>query len=305
MRIVSLIASATEIICALGFQDNLVGRSHECDFPAGIESLPALSSPKIDVHGASAEIDQRVKDIVRQGLSVYDVDADLLKALKPDVIVTQDQCEVCAVSLSDVEAAVSDWTGGRPRVVSLKPESMHDVWQDIRKVGDALRARERAEALVLDIQQEMEEISAECEGLVPPLVVACIEWIDPLMAAGNWVPEMVHLLHARCAFGAPGAHSGYITWEDIKKKDPNVIIAMPCGFDVERTLQDMPVLSGKPEWGDLKAVRHGRVYVTDGSQYFNRPGPRLRESLQMMAEMCYPGRFNYGFEGKGWRKVDS
>ncbi|MCB9721105.1 MAG: cobalamin-binding protein [Candidatus Omnitrophica bacterium] len=303
MRIVSLIASATEIICALGFQDNLVGRSHECDYPAGIENLPALSAPKIDVHGASAEIDRRVKDVVREGLSVYDVDADLLKALKPDVIVTQDQCEVCAVSLHDVEEAVAEWTGSRPVIVSLKPESMHDVWQDIRRVSDALRCRERAEALILEIQKEMEEISAECEGLVPPLNVACIEWVDPLMAAGNWVPEMVHLLHARCSFGAPGEHSKYITWEDIVKKDPNVIITMPCGFDVARTLQDIPILSGKPEWSDLKAVRHGRVYVTDGNQYFNRPGPRLRESLQMMAEMCYPGRFSFGFEGKGWQKL--
>ncbi len=302
MRIVSLIASATEIVCALGCRDQLVGRSHECDYPADVESLPALSSPKIDVHAASAEIDRQVKDVVSKGLSVYNVDADLLKALKPDVIITQDQCEVCAVSLKDVEAAVCEWTGGRPVIVSLRPESMHDVWQDIRRVADALRCRPRAEALILSIQQEMEEISAECEGLVPPLNVACIEWIDPLMAAGNWVPEMVHLLHARCSFGAPGTHSPYMTWEELREKDPNVIITMPCGFDIDRTLQDMSALSSRPDWKDLKAVRHERVYVTDGNQYFNRPGPRLRESLQMMAEMCYPGRFNYGFEGEGWRK---
>ena len=303
MRIVSLIASATEIICALGCQQHLVGRSHECDFPADIEHLPALSSPKIDVHAGSAEIDRQVKDVVSKGLSVYNVDADLLKALKPDVIVTQDQCEVCAVSLHDVEEAVAEWTGSRPVVVSLKPESMHDIWQDFRRVGDALRCRERAEALILDMQKEMEEISDECEGLVPPLNVACVEWIDPLMIAGNWVPEMVHLLHARCVLGVPGENSPYITWEDLVKKDPNVIITMPCGFDIERSLQDMQHLTERPEWQDLRAVRHDRVYVTDGNQYFNRPGPRLRESLQMMAEMCYPGRFEYGFEGKGWRKL--
>lgn len=304
MRIVSLIASATEIICELGFRDALVGRSHECDYPLDVEQLPALSSPKIDVHASSVDIDQQVKDVVATGLSVYNVDADLLKALQPDVIVTQDQCEVCAVSLKDVEEAVCEWTESRPIVISLKPDSMHDIWQDIRRVANALQAQNRAEELILDIQKEMEEISAECEGLVPPLNVACIEWIDPLMAAGNWVPEMVHLLHARCSFGAPGKHSPYMTWEELVEKDPNVIITMPCGFDIDRTLQDMPIIADKPEWGDLRAVRHDRVYVSDGNQYFNRPGPRLRESLQMMAEMCYPGRFHYGFEGKGWRKFN-
>lgn len=305
MRIVTLIPSATEIVAALGFQNKLVGRSHACDFPAGVQQLPAVSSPKIDVHAASAEIDRQVKSVVAQSLSVYHVDADLLKALKPDVIVTQDHCEVCAVSLKDVEEAVNDWVDGRPKIVSLRPESMHDVWQNIRQVAAALSAKEKAEELILDIQKTMEEISTECEGLVPPLNVACIEWVDPLMAAGNWVPEMVHLLHARCAFGAPGEHSPYITWEQLVEKNPNVIITMPCGFDIQRTLQDMPLLTSKPEWKDLKAVRHGRVYVTDGNQYFNRPGPRLLDSLQMMAEMCYPGRFEFGFEGKGWKKLEA
>lgn len=300
MRIVSLIASATEIVSALGFQSQIVGRSHECDYPESILTIPACSEPKINIHTSSFEIDRQVKEVVAQSLSVYRVDADKLKKLKPDVIVTQDHCEVCAVSLKDVENAVCDWMENRPKIVSLRPESMDDIWKNIFQVADALEAQPKGEQLVRRLQARIDAITRKVEGVERPISVACIEWIDPLMAGGNWIPEMVHLLKADCVFGEPGKHSPWMTWEELVAKDPDVIITLPCGFDIKRTLEEMPLLSQRKEWAGLKAVRTSRVYVTDGNQYFNRPGPRLVESFEIMAEILYPDIFQFGYENTGW-----
>src|SRR4051794_17677560 len=192
-RIVSLIASATEIVCALGFEDQLVGRSHECDFPASVLRLPVCTEPKFDVHGSSEEIDQRVKATLQEGLSVYRVHADTLRRLKPDVIVTQSQCEVCAVSERDVEEAVCGWLDSRPRIVSLKPDVLADVWQDIRQVAEALGVPEQGAGLVGRLRQRMLDIAERARSLRDHPTVACIEWIAPLMASGNWMPELVEM----------------------------------------------------------------------------------------------------------------
>jgi len=300
MRVVTLIASATEIVCALGCRDQLVGRSHECDFPPDVRDLPALTEPKFPVDGASYDIDQRVKAIIQEGTAVYRVFADRLAELHPDVIVTQDQCEVCAASLSDVEQALCDWTGRPMRIVSLQPDSLADIWGDIRKVAGALGIDGQGEALVSDLRKRMTAVQAQATAQAERPRVACIEWVDPLMAAGNWVPELVEMAGGENLFGEAGKHAPWMTWDELALADPDVIVVLPCGYDIARTRQDMPILEAKPGWRDLRAVREGRVVIADGNQYFNRPGPRVAESLEIMAEICHPGALDYGHAGKGW-----
>ncbi len=301
-RIVSLIASATEIVCALGFEGQLVGRSHECDFPEGVQRLPACTSPKFDTSGSSRDIDERVKGLVRDGLSVYKVDEALLRELRPDVIVTQSHCEVCAVSERVVERAVASWLGSSPKVVSLAPNGLDDVWAGFRQVADALGVPRRGEELVRSLQARMAAVAERARALPDRPTVACVEWVEPLMASGNWVPELVEMAGGVNLFGSPGRHAPWLSWEDLCGRDPEVLLLLPCGFDIDRTRQELPALSRKPEWAGLKAVRGGRVFLLDGNQFFNRPGPRLVESLEILAELLHPGAFAFGHQGGGWQR---
>jgi iron complex transport system substrate-binding protein len=304
-RIVSLIASATEIVCALGLENDLVGRSHECDYPESVTRLPICTAPKFNVEGSSYEIDQRVKALLQEGLSVYRVDAARLRELRPDVILTQTQCEVCAVSLRDVEEAVCDWLDSRPRVVSLAPNALADIWADIHRVADALHVPERGAELIGRLQQRMAAVCEQAQTLPERPTVACVEWIEPLMAAGNWMPELVAMAGGVNLFGTAGAHAPWLTWQELCAKDPDVIVVLPCGWNIERSRREMPVLAQKPEWLQLRAVRHGRVYLTDGNQFFNRPGPRLVESLQILAEILHSAAFHFGHEETGWQQYGS
>jgi iron complex transport system substrate-binding protein len=308
VRIVSLIASSTEIVCALGFENDLVARSHECDFPESVRRLPAVTAPKFDVDGSSAEIDARVKTIVAEALSVYRVDADRLRELRPDVVVTQSQCEVCAVSLRDVEEAVRDWVGARPgerppTIVSLQPNRLADVWDDVRRVAAALGAPERGDELVRRLRSRMEDVARRARAAAARPTIAAVEWIEPLMACGNWMPELVDMAGGVNLFGEAGKHSPWMTWDDVVAKDPDVLFVVPCGFDVDRTRRDMPALVGRPGWSDLRAVRRGRVVLADGNRYFNRPGPRLVESLEILAEALHPGEVDFGHRGVGWQPL--
>lgn len=300
MRVVSLIASATEIVCALGFREALVGRSHECDWPPGIDELPAVTGPKFPTDGTSYEIDQRVRALVAEALSVYRVDVDALAELEPDVIVTQAQCEVCAVSLRDVEAALAEWTGERPRVVSLEPNALADVWDDVHRVAAALGEPERGNALVEELSGRMRQLAERARGLADRPSVACIEWIDPLMAAGNWMPELVAMAGGENLFGGAGEHSPGMEWADLVDADPDVLFVSPCGFDLEKTRSEMAALVGREGWTDLRAARSGRVALADGVAWFNRPGPRLVESLEILAEILHPGAFDLGWRGEAW-----
>jgi iron complex transport system substrate-binding protein len=302
-RIVSLIASATEIVCALGFEDQIVGRSHECDYPKSIQRLPICTQPKFDPDGTSYEIDQRVKAIVQEGLSVYRVDGEKLRELEPDVIVTQSHCEVCAVSLRDVERTVCTWLHACPQLVSLTPNALADVWTSIEQVAGALQVPERGTEVIQRLQGRMRAIAERTRSLVDWPTVAAIEWIDPLMVAGNWMPELIEMAGGVDLFGVAGVHSPWITWEDLCAADPDVLLFLPCGFDIERTRRDLPVLTSKPEWRQLRAVRAGRVFLADGNQYFNRPGPRLVESLEILAELLHPDVFAFGHEGTGWQRA--
>lgn len=298
MRIVSLIASSTEIVSALGFRAELVGRSHECDFPDGVRALPVCTEPKFNVEGTSYEIDERVKAILQEGLSVYRVHADVLDGLAPDVIITQAQCEVCAVSLSDVEEAVKKLVSSKPAVVALEPNALADVWEDIRRVARALGAPERGDELVASLEKRVDAIAERARKL-PRRRVACIEWIDPLMAAGNWMPELVERAGGVNLFGAAGRHSPFLDWADVVAADPEVVVVTPCGFDIARTRVEVPTLAARPGWERFAA----RAALADGNAFMNRPGPRLVESLEILAEIIHPEVFDFGHAGRGWEKL--
>ena len=302
-RIVSLLPSATEIICALGFEDQLVGRSHECDFPHSVTRLPVLTSPKFNPEGTSAEVDRRVKTILSEALAVYRVDSDRLRELHPDVIVTQSQCDVCAVSMRDVEDAVAQWTGRRPKVVSLAPYALRDVFSDIGHVATQLGATARGEEVVGRLQQRIAAIATRAAATRSRPRIALIEWIDPMMAAGNWMPELVALAGGANLFGTAGEHSPWMKFEDLVAADPDVILIAPCGFDMDRTAAESPVITTRPEWARLKAVRDRRVFLGEGNQYFNRPGPRIVESLEILAEILHPELFSFGHQPSGWRPL--
>jgi len=304
-RIISMIASATEIICALGYESDMIGRSHECDFPASIKDLPVCTAPKFNVEGTSCEIDQRVKAIVQDSLSVYRVDARILDELQPTHIVTQSQCEVCAVSLKDVEQAVCELTSSHPRIVSLEPNQLSDVWKDIKRVADALGDSESGDRLTARLQDRIKAIAEKGASVDSRPTVACVEWIDPLMAGGNWMPELIEMAGGVNLFGEAGKHSPWMTFEEMVEKDPDVIFVSPCGFDIARTTEEMHLLSDKKEWQSLAAVRNGRVHVADGNAFFNRPGPRLVESLEILAEVLHPERFKFGHHGSGWIRYES
>jgi len=301
-RIVSLIASATETACALGAGGRLVGRSHECDFPPEVAGLPALTAPKFEVAGTSAEIDARVKAIVRDGLSVYRVDGEALRALAPDVILTQDHCEVCAVSLADVEAATCTWTGRPVEIVSLRPNSLADIWADIARVARALGTEAAGERLVADLQARIAAVRRQVAGRPRPRV-AFIEWVEPLMAGGNWMPELIEAAGGHNLFGEAGNHSGWMDWEELAAADPDVILVGPCGYDLGRCLQELPLLEAKPGWAGMSAVRAGRVYFVDGNAYCNRPGPRLADTAELLAGMLHPGAVPPHGEGTAWVRL--
>ncbi len=301
-RIVSLLPSATEIVCAVGGEEGLVGRSHECDFPPSVRALPACTAPKFDRQGTSHEIHERVKAILEQALAVYRVDADRLRELAPDIIITQSQCEACAVSEAELLRVVNDWLGARPEVVSLRPEFLADVLGDIRRVARALGMEARGAELADRLEGRMAAIAGRARSLGSRPSVACVEWIEPLMAAGNWMPELVEMAGGENLFSDAGRHSPWMEWDELRARDPDAIVVLPCGFDMKRTMTEMPALTRRPGWRDLQAVSEGRVFVADGHQYFNRPGPRLAESLEILAEILHPEAFAFGNAGTGWRR---
>ena len=302
-RVVSLIASATEIVCGLGCEEWLIGRSHECDYPPTVRGRPVCTEPLIDPTASSGEIDRQVKQALREALSVYRVHADMLAWLQPDVIITQSQCDVCAVSLKDVERALCSWIDSRPRLLSLEPNALADLWTDIASVAEVLEIPEAGTFLIGSLQDRINAIARRVQVLSERPTVACIEWIDPLMAAGNWVPELVELAGGINLLGVAGKHSPWMTWDDLSHANPDVVVILPCGFDIVRTRQELAVLMEDSRWAELRAVQHNHVYVTDGNQYFNRSGPRLVDSLEILAEVLHPEVFQYGHEGTGWERV--
>ena len=300
-RIVSLLPSATEIVAALGAADGLVGRSHECDFPHAVAALPSCTAIKRDMSGDSTAIHRDITALIEQALGIYAVDAKLLRALRPDVIVTQSQCEVCAVSEHDLRAALSGWLDSPPVIVSLTPSTLAEVAESFRAIAAAIGRPAQGAALASRLIERIEALASRASALAQHPRVATVEWFDPLMTAGNWVPELIASAGGENLFGTAGAHSPWLDWQAFCAGDPDVIVAMPCGFDLARTAAEMALLTRRAGWRELRAVQAGRVAIVDGNRYFNRPGPRLAESAEILAEIFYPQEFDFGHRGDGWR----
>ena len=297
MHLVSLLASATEMIAALECLDQLVARSHECDYPPDVLSLPVVSKVQIDTGASSAHIDAQIKQLAQstpgpddaaiKALSIYSIDVALLQELRPDVIFTQTQCEVCAVSERDVMRAVEGLTGLQPRIVSLAPYCLDDVWEDLRRVGEVLGKRSQAEQMVQRFQQRLNHLQRLCVAHGKRMRVAVLEWLDPLIGAGNWTPELVAIAGGENVFGEIGQHAPWLSWEELLAADPDILVVTPCGFTLERTLHDLPLLQEHPSWQSLRAVKDGRVYAIDGNAYMNRSGPRLVESAEILSRILW------------------
>jgi len=305
-RIVSLLPSLTEVVCALGFEKNLVGRSHECDFPHSITHLPVLCEPKysVDKNTPSGDIHQSVIHLLQNGLSVYKVDDEKLAFLKPDIILTQDHCEVCAVSFQDLENAINSFLDKDVNVVSVSPINLEQVIQSFLTIANALNAGEKGQELVKQIKSGFSAISDKNAGSVRPTVVS-IEWLDPLMTGGNWMPELIEIAGGQNLLSEAGKHSPWCDWETIQNADPDILLLLPCGFSINKTLTEMDSLTSRNGWNQLKAVQNNRVYILDGNQYFNRPGPRLLDSAEILAEIFYPDLFPPRHQKTGWIKFDS
>ncbi|RYE03290.1 MAG: cobalamin-binding protein [Sphingobacteriaceae bacterium] len=301
-RIISQLAAGTEIVCALGLEDQLVGRSHECDYPESILHLPVCSSAMLDPTANSLEIDKQVKGALTDALSFYQIDRELIRQLKPDVIITQTQCEVCAVSFSDVEKALENLLDYPVEIISLEPDNLNAIFTDIKTVSEVLGVPDRGADLLDRMHERLDLIKHKLKFITQKPTVACIEWIEPLMMAGNWTPEMVEIAGGESVLSISGKHSPVIDWMDLVQADPEILVVMPCGFDIKRTLKEMDTLLQNPYFKDLQAVKNNKLFVADGNQYFNRSGPRIVDSVEIMAEIINPKQFIFGYEGEGWIK---
>ena len=301
-RIVTLIPSATEIVAFLGLKNSIIGRSHECDYPHGLNHIAKLTSPKINVDGTSGEIDKQINVILENSLSVYKVDVEKLKDLNPDYIITQAHCEVCAVSFAEVENIVSQNLKKNTKIISLQPNTLNDVFNDIKKVAKELNIEnENNNKLIKTLDERLKNIEKLSSEQKNKPVVACIEWIDPLMIAGNWIPEMVEIAGGKNILGKSGNDSHWIKFKEIVNQNPEIIIFLPCGFNIEKTKEEVKkMFKQNNEWQSLKAVKNKKIFVADGNQFFNRPGPRLVESLEIFAEIINPKLFNFNHKKNGW-----
>lgn len=288
VRIVSLLPSATEIVCALGARDQLVGRSHECDYPPGVEDVPVLTSARIGPLPSSKTIDAAVRDVLKDALAIYDIDVEALREVRPDVIVTQDLCDVCAVSLDDVRAAVARLAQHDVRIVNLHPTRLEDIWADIERVAKGIGRADVGRGVVGKLTERVTAIADRAKANPKMPTVLSVEWIDPVMIGGMWMPELIALAGGKPPVTRPGDHAPTLTREELAALDPDVVLIKPCGFDLPRTLKELHILRETLPWGSWHAVAEGRVYVADGNAFFNRPGPRIVESLEIMAACVHP-----------------
>ena len=301
-RVVSLLPAATEMVFALGCGERLVGRSHACDHPWAAVPIPAVTRTVLAPDASSAELHQAVTNSPKADRSLFQIDRERLRALRPDLILSQDLCAVCAVSPADLESALADWPGPRPQVIHLAPGRFADLWTDLRRVALALGLADEGRATIAPLKARVVAVIERVALVKNPPTVACLEWLDPLMGAGNWIPELVQLAGGHPVFGEAGRHSDWITWENLLLQDPDVLVAMPCGFDLDRVRREVSLLARRPGWERLRAVRSGRVFVTDASSYFNRPGPRLVDSLEILGELLHPESFSPArHHGDGWQ----
>lgn len=289
-------------MCALGLESRLTGRSHECDYPASITERPVLTRPKYSTgtHQTSPDIHWEITHLLQQALSVYEVDSEKLAELNPDTILTQDHCDVCAVSMADLKNSVLQTLGAETEIISVSPSDLESIFESFKLIGGKLGVAAKATELVESIKTRFDEIRNITSALPKPEVVA-IEWMDPLMAGGNWIPEMIEIAGGRSNLTSAGEHSGWIEWDKIRNADPDILLILPCGYSIGQTLNEMDTLEEKPGWSGLKSVQQNRVYILDGSHYFNRPGPRIRESVEILTQIFHPDIFDRETKHPGWK----
>lgn len=291
-RIASLLASSTEILYGLGLGNRIVAISHECDYPAEVRSRPRVTFTRIAAEASSRQIDAEVRGTLVGGDALYGVDAETLERLQPDLIVTQAQCDVCAVRYQDVQDAVTSSAvlRGTP-IVSLNPNTIDEVFRDIAAVAAAAGVPERATGYVGALRKRVDRVRAAARNASRRPRVVCVEWVDPLMVAANWTPELVEHAGGEYGLAQSGVHTGYTNWQDVVDYRPEILIVAPCGFDLPRARRELPLLEALPGWRSLPAAQSRRVFVCDGNAYFNRSGPRLIDTLELLAYLIQPEIF--------------
>ncbi len=291
MKICSLLPGATEVVAALGQADCLVGISHECDYPPEVKNRPVMVRALLDPErGSSRQIDGQVRDAVQTGRRLYELVESLFVRAQPDLVITQDLCHVCAVTPDQLERAIGALRA-QPRLLSLNPTRIEDVLHDVEQIGSAIGRDAEGHALASDLRARLLSLKERVASSEARPNVVCLEWVDPFYAAGHWVPEMVAFAGGYDPLGSPGLPSQHITWEQIQASAPEVLVFMPCGFSLDRTLRELDSLSMPPGLENLPAVRNGAVYAVDASSYFSRPGPRLVEGVAILAAVCHPSAF--------------
>jgi len=321
LRIVSLLSSATEILFAIGAGPDVVAISHECDYPPEATRLPRATRSLIDSSRPSQEIDEQVKRIMEAGDALYEINRELIRDLKPDLIVTQAQCDVCAVRYQDVVDFVAAEPALRAtNVLALNPQSLSEILEDIRRVGEAIGDLPAAHSYIRMLGTRIVAIANSSGTLWPggppdwevptvraPPRVVCLEWLNPLMAAGNWTPELIDIAGGQSCLAAVGKHSGYVNWTSVLSTDPDLLLVAPCGFDLARSQQEARSLSELPGFGNLSAIRSGRAFVIDGNSYLNRSGPRIVDTLEILAYLIRPDLFappeGELAEGRAWARL--
>jgi iron complex transport system substrate-binding protein len=290
VRIVSLLPSATEIVCALGLADELVAVTHECDYPPEVRGKPVITASALDQAADSATIDRLVAGSIHEHRGIYTLDERLLSEVRPDLILTQELCDVCAVSYSEVQRAARILPGDTP-VVSLEPRTLGDILDTIMLVGRLTGHEETAAEVVARLRARIDAVAARARAAATRARVYCMEWIDPPFGAGHWIPEMVRLAGGEDVLGREGEPSARVTWPEVAAAAPDVVVVMPCGFDTERAARELAAVQDRPEWRGLPAVARGAVWVTNGSAYFSRPGPRMVDGLEILAHALHPDLF--------------
>ena len=286
MKIVSLIPSATEIIASLGLLNNLAGVSHECDYPKKVMTLPKLTKSNLKTKQTSLNIHKDIKKIIKLGLSIYEVKADLLKRINPDVIITQSQCSVCAVSFDDVTKSLNNWLGKKPKLIDLKPNNFSDIINDIKYVGIQLNVKNNSKILIKNINKEIKCVQKKLIGIKKKKIL-CIEWLNPLMVAGNWIPKLVSFAGGNSIIAKSGSHSPFILNEDIRGVEFEKVIFMPCGYDILKTKNEIK----KKNYNFMNFFNGKEQIIVDGNKYFNRPGPDILESIKILCEIIHPNIF--------------
>jgi iron complex transport system substrate-binding protein len=300
MRVISLLASGTEIVCALGAGDSLVGRSHECDNPEWVKSLPVCSAPAFDVSVSSGQIDAEVRRRLKSGEPLYHIDTDLIRKLKPDLLITQAHCEVCAVTPENVEQAGCDVLA--KQVLALTAGSLQGIFEGIAALADALALPQAGVDLTARMQKRMSAITQAVKHRPAPTVVM-LEWTDPIFSMGNWAPELVEAANGCVLLGDKGQHSQAIAWERVREADPDYLIIAPCGFDLERTRRELLTLEALPGWSELGAVKSGHTALADGNKFFNRSGITVVETVEIIADILHGSYAPARWEGLAWEHI--